>query len=96
MDAKPVLFSFRLELHDLEVALEENQLMWKWKFSLFMEKQNKASKIWVTLSPHLLQRPSLKPVFPPQSILHTASCDLSKGKMIITFSWWKPFNGLLG
>lgn len=95
MDAKPVLFSFRLELHDLEVALEENKLMWEWKFSLFIEKQNKVSKIGVTLNPLLLRRPSLKPVFPPQSIRHTASCDLSKGK-IIAFSWGEPFNGHLG
>lgn len=86
MDAKPVLFSFRLELHDLEVPLEENQLMWKWKFSLFIEKQNKVSKIWVNLNPHLLQGPSLKPDFLPPSILHTASWGLSKRNMIINFS----------
>lgn len=39
MDVKPVLFSFRLELHDLEVPLEENQLMWEWEFIVFTEKQ---------------------------------------------------------
>lgn len=41
MDAKPVLFSFRLQIHDLEGPLEENQLTEEWKFSLFVEKQNK-------------------------------------------------------
>lgn len=40
MDAKPVFFSFRLELHDLEVPPEENQLMCEWKFILFIENQN--------------------------------------------------------
>lgn len=38
---KPVLFSFRLELHDLEELREENQLTWEWAFILFIEKQNK-------------------------------------------------------